>query len=140
MLPRAFQHGFIATVTLPEGRNGGLVDLRVDSADVAASAGFRELAQGVCRVLANHAPKYLERDLVPRLESERILRECRGEALRRGIPDEDLEAYTTRLAEERLAPLCLMELPMGAGTVGTALEEFGHPVQVRCFYRASLDD
>ncbi len=136
----AFEHGFITTVTHPDGRAGGLLDLRCQSREVSASAGFRDLARAVCQVLADHTPQYLGRDRIPPSESERILGECRVEALRRGIPDEDREAYAAQLAARRTAGLCLLELPLGAGTVGQALEDFGHPVLVRRFYRASLDD
>ncbi len=136
----ASKHGFIATVTLPDGSSGGLLDLRCRTREVAESAEFRELARTICRLLAEHSPRYLELGHVPAREADRILRECRVEALRRGIPDDDVEAWAAQAAERRIASLCLLELPLGSGTVARALEEFGHPVAVRRFYRASLDD
>jgi len=133
-------HGYIATVTLPDGRGGALLDLRCASAERAMSSEFRDLALRVCQVVAQRSPRFLDHHEIPVQEAEALMQQCHVEALRRGIPDEDLEPYARRSAERRMRQDCLMDLPLGSGTVASALEEFGHPVEVRRFYRASLDD
>ena len=135
-----YSHGYIATITLPDGRGGALLDLRCASAEIAISSAFRDLALRVCRVVAQHSPRFLDHHEIPLQEAEALVQEYRVEALRRGIPDEDLELYARRSAEHRMRQICLLDLPLGSGTVNSALEDFGHPVEVRRFYRASLDD
>ena len=107
---------------------------------MARSQEFRDLAMRICEVLARRSPRFLDVHGVPLEAVERIRRSARVEALRRGIPDDDLEEYSADLAERRIADLCLLELPLGEGTVAEALAAFPHPVAIRLFYRVSVDD
>ncbi len=133
-------HGYIATLTLPDGRGGALLDLRCATAEIARSSEFRDLALKVCEVVARRSPRFMDRHEIPLQETEDLLRQCRIEALRRGVPDEDLEAYARRTAERRAREACLMDMPLDQGSVASALEGFGQPVKIRRFYRASLED
>lgn len=136
--------GYIATVTLPDGRGGGILDLRCRLPETAESFAFRRLAMQVCEVMARRSPRYLRREHMSPEEGEAVLRDCRAEALRRGIPDDDLAAYAQALREAWLAAHSLLELPMGDGTVAQALEEFGRThgdeLEIRRYHRMSLED
>jgi elongation factor Ts len=136
--------GYVASYTTPDGRGAAVLDLRTPSSQAAASPEFRALAQEICQVLACRAPRYLTLDQIPEEERQAVRRECLRTALARGIPDRDLEEYAAQLARQRLAELCLMELPLRETTVRGAVEELarklGHPVQVVRYYRVSVDD
>lgn len=137
-------NGYIATVTLPDGRGGGILDIRCLTPEVARSREFRDLAEGICEVVARRSPRYLERSALPPDEASQVLRECRLDGLRRGLPDDELEGWAAAAAEEILARRCLLELPLGERTVGEAVEDLarrvGHLLEIRRFYRMSLDD
>lgn len=136
--------GYIATVTLPDGRGGGILDLRCRRAETADSFAFRRLALQVCEVVARSSPRYLRREHMSPEEGETLLLECRQEALRRGIPDGDVPAYARDLREAWLRSHSLLELPLGGGSVAGALEAFGRQhgdeLEIRRYHRMSLDD
>lgn len=136
--------GYIATLTLPDGRGGGILDLRCRLAGTAESVAFRRLALQICEVMSRRSPRYLRREHMSPEERESVLRDCRQEALRRGIPDEDVPAYALDLLESWLRAQSLLELPMGGGTIADALEEFGRAhedeLEIRRYHRMSLDD
>lgn len=140
----AWRHGYIATATLPDGRGGGILDLRCPSEAVTRTAEFRELARQLCELVALRSPRFLRRAHVPPAQLELLLREGRTEALRRGIPDEEVEAWASSCAESRLSDLCLMELPLEGRPVAAVLEDrarrWGHEVEIRRYHRMSLDD
>lgn len=136
--------GYIATMTLPDGRGGGILDVRCGKVETAESSAFRGLALQVCEVMTRLSPRYLRREHMSPEEGESVLRDCRSEALRRGIPDDDVPAYARDLREAWLRTQSLLELPLGDGTVAQALEEFGRAhddqLEIRRYHRMSLDD
>lgn len=132
------------TCEAPEGGCAALLDLRCPSKEAVASPGFEALAREVAGILVRHAPRYLRREDVPPHELLGLRQGCLREALGRGVPDDELGGYVDRLLEARISRLCLLELPADGGTLADLLAreslEVGHPIEVRRFYRVSLED
>ena len=102
---------YIASVNL-DNKCAALLEMRCARPETASSPAFHDLAQRVCLTVAHYAPRYLERGQIPADEAERASAAAKLEAIRRGIPKDELSAYTAKLAQAALNARCLLSLPL----------------------------